>query len=370
MTSRAAFTRISTITAILAAALWAGSAGAQTVTVAGAMPGKLSVGPTGQASYDIPIAVPPGIAGMQPNLSLHYGSGAGNGIAGMGWSISGLSAIQRCRRTPAQDGQWGGIEYNANDRFCLGGKRLVAVSGVYGADGTEYRTEIDGFLKVVSYGQVVSSTGVPGTSPEWFRVWTKSGRIMDFGVTADSRVERVQAVAPAPETPVEIRAWAVSHIADAAGNYMTLNYFEDSVAGAHRIDRIDYSFNDAAAVTAQSSVRFFYEARPDGWQGFPNGSLTTLDVRLKAIQTYTDNALVLDYGLTYETGGATGRSRLTSVTECDAAGNCLASHSFGWKAENAGFTMTSTYNLPSAVQSVFDGIFLDVNGDGRSDFVR
>lgn len=150
MKPRAAITRVFTIAAILAAALWAGVASAQTTTVAGASPGSLSVGATGQAGYDIPIAVPPGIAGMQPNLSLSYSSGAGNGIAGMGWSISGLSSIKRCPRTPAQDGQWGAIEYGPNDRFCLGGSRLVAVSGAYGGDGTEYRTEIDGFSRIVS----------------------------------------------------------------------------------------------------------------------------------------------------------------------------------------------------------------------------
>ena len=371
MPSRAIFVRVFTIAAIMSASLlWSAPASAQTVTVAGAMPGKLSVGATGKAGYDIPIAVPPGIAGMEPNLSLSYSSGAGNGIAGMGWSISGLSAITRCRRTPAQDGQWGGIEYNANDRFCLGGKRLVAVAGTYGDDGTEYRTEIDGFLKIVSYGKVVSGTGVPGTSPEWFRVWTKSGRIMDFGATGDSRVEVVRADPPAAGEPVEVKSWAANRVADAAGNYMTLSYFEDSLTGAHRPVQIDYSFNDTAAVAAQSSVQFVYEARPDLIQGYPGSSLATLDVRLQAIRTYTDGALVRDYGLAYETGGATGRSRLTSVTECDGGGNCLVPTTFAWQPENAGFTSDPGYDLPVELRWLGDRTaFVDVNGDGLQDFM-
>ena len=105
---------------------------AQTTTVAGVMQGKLSVGATGQANYNIPIAVPLGIAGMAPNLSLSYSSGGGGGIAGVGWSVGGLSAIRRCPRTPAQDGQWGGIEYNGNgvvlaNSFDLDG-RLTAIA--------------------------------------------------------------------------------------------------------------------------------------------------------------------------------------------------------------------------------------------------
>ena len=212
-----------------------------------------------------------------------------------------------------------------------------------------------------------------GSSPLWFRVWTKSGRIMDFGATADSRAEVVRAVAPAAGEPVEIKRWAVDRVADSAGNYLTLGYFEDPATGAHRIDRIDYTFNDAAAVSAQSSVRFLYEARPDITRGYPNGSLTTLDVRLGTVQTWTDGALVHDYRLAYETGAATGRSRLTSVTECDSGGNCLAPHVFGWKAENAGFTSAAGYKLPfippEGVDEFDDGAFVDVNGDGLQDFV-
>lgn len=50
----------------------------------------------GSATYEIPIVVPPGRRGMQPGLSLGYSSRAGNGIAGMGWSLSGLSSLHPC----------------------------------------------------------------------------------------------------------------------------------------------------------------------------------------------------------------------------------------------------------------------------------
>jgi hypothetical protein len=336
---------------------------ARAATVAGVTPGALTVDERGQASYEIPLSVPPGIAGMAPSLSLIYSSASGNGIAGLGWSLGGLSAIHRCARTLAQDGAVGGIGFDADDRFCLDGKRLVAIAGVYGADGTEYRTEIDGLFKVVSYGAA-------GTGPAWWRVWSKSGQVMDYGATPDSRIEA--------QGRTEAKVWAVGKIADTAGNYLTLSYFEDALTGAHRIDRIDYAANDAAAVAAQSSVAFLYEPRPDVIAGYVAGSRGTMDQRLAAVQTFTDGALVRDYRLAYETGGGTGRSRLTGVTECDGAGNCLQPTSFTWKAGSTGWQQSAAHQAPfqTSVEDSYtpkgrsNGEFLDVNGDGRLDFVK
>jgi hypothetical protein len=51
-----------------------------------------------------PITVPPGIAGMQPKLSINYNSNASNGQLGLGFSLSGLSVIHRCAKTIVTDG--------------------------------------------------------------------------------------------------------------------------------------------------------------------------------------------------------------------------------------------------------------------------
>src|SRR5206468_11721722 len=43
---------------------------------------------TGTGNFTIPIALPPGRNGFQPQLSLAYSTGNGNGPFGVGWSLS------------------------------------------------------------------------------------------------------------------------------------------------------------------------------------------------------------------------------------------------------------------------------------------
>lgn len=145
----------------------------QAATTPGATPGTFKVSETGAATYTIPIAVPPGTAGMEPKLSLVYNSQSGNGPLGVGWSLAGLSTIHRCPMTIAQDGVKGGINYDSNDRYCLDGQRLVAISGTYGADGTEYRTETESHTRIISYGTA-------GNGPASFKARTKDGQIIEY----------------------------------------------------------------------------------------------------------------------------------------------------------------------------------------------
>lgn len=215
----------------------------------GAIPGQFAVSETGAATYTIPIAVPPGIAGMEPKLALVYNSQAGNGLLGMGWSLSGLSAITRCPRTIVQDGANAGVEYSTNDKYCLDGQRLMAVSGTYGANGTEYRTELESFAKVVSYGTA-------GNGPAWFKVWTKSGQIIEYGNTADSRIEAQGKTTGA--------VWAVNKISDTKASYLTVTYTEDNANGQYYPSRIDYTGNVNTGQTSNNSVQFVFGIKLKG----------------------------------------------------------------------------------------------------------
>jgi hypothetical protein len=43
---------------------------------------------TGTGNFTIPVALPPGRNGLQPQLNLLYSTGSGNGPFGLGWNLS------------------------------------------------------------------------------------------------------------------------------------------------------------------------------------------------------------------------------------------------------------------------------------------
>jgi RHS repeat-associated protein len=180
----------------------------------GTLSGSFAVSDVGAAQYRIPIEVPPGRAGVQPELALQYDSSSGNSMIGRGWSLTGLPAVTRCARNVATDGVAVGVLATAEDAYCLGADRLVPINGgLPGAEGTEYRTELDSFTKVISYGSGTAPDGTY-TGPTYFRAWTKAGRILSFGENPDGR--RVS-------DGVNL-VWYVTNISDHHGNGMTVTY--------------------------------------------------------------------------------------------------------------------------------------------------
>src|SRR5690348_3761123 len=131
------------------------AAPALAATEVGAIPGSFGVSATGAASYSIPIAIPPGTNGLAPHLALVYSSQSGNGMAGYGWTVSGLSSITVCGSTFAQDNVNRGVSFASQstypNNFCLDGTRLLKTRGTNGAAGSQYRKEVDDFSYAAAY---------------------------------------------------------------------------------------------------------------------------------------------------------------------------------------------------------------------------
>src|SRR5580658_7027542 len=362
----------------LALAGWCGAAAAVPMQTEGA----LRVGPDGTADYSLAIAVPPGTAGMAPALSLNYSSGGGDGILGIGWSLGGLPSITRCPQTVAQDGQSMGVTFGATDRFCYGGQRLVAVSGEYGASGTVYRTEIDQFSQITSFGS-------QGSGPAYFVVQTKSGQTQYFGGNPKSVNSNANSLVLATGTQTA-RAWALDSVFDQLTNYYTVQYSaENPTTGETHPVSIQYTGNQTNSLATYNSVTFGYGPAP-GASGATAansrlhpliahlaGTTSTTSVLLTNIQSFSaGGALVHNYKVSYQTGG-TGRPQIGSIDHCDSAGNCLPATNFNWSNPSTMSTTAVTPACDSGTTAASAGstrvewapYIADLNNDGRDDIL-
>ena len=329
--------------------------------IVGKLTGTLGVSSGGAATYAIPIVTPPGTAGMAPTLALKYDSSGANGIEGVGWNITGLSQISRCARDWAHEGLKGSVDLSTNDRFCLDGQRLIAVSGAYGAAGTEYRTEIDTFTKIVS-------VGAPSSGASYFIATSRDGTRLEYGNTADSKLLLSGQVTP--------MAWSVDKVTDARNNYYSVTYTTFGSTGQQLVSRIDYTGNAAIAAPTYNSVRFVYDqTRSDVEVRYVLGVKTSGTARLTNIQTYAGATLVKDYRLAYSTSTPTARSRIASVTECaDTGTTCLPPTTFNWENTQTNFSGPAIDYPDEGAQfgTLARGILVkqywaDINGDGRPD---
>ena len=313
-----------------------------------------AVSPTGEAVYSIPFVVPPGTRGLTPQLGLAYGHRSGSSLAGVGWSVAGLSAMHRCGMTWAQDGAARDIRNDALDRFCLDGNRLRLVAGTYGLAGSEYRTELESFARVRAFG-------VAGNGPASFTVERKDGLVYEYGTTADSRIES--------QGQSTVRTWALSRVRDRSGNAIDFGYVEDTANGSYRISRVQYTGNATQGVAPPYEIRFTYESKPAGEveSVYEAGSVIREVTRLDRVEVLHAGQSIRRYELTHESAAAsTGRSRLASLQEC-AGAECLQPTVFRYQDGTAGFN--AELATGAAVPAPAQAMPLDVNGDGREDLV-
>jgi len=319
-----------------------------TTTVVGSIGGQFSVSPSGAANYSVGIDVPPGTAGMQPQLAVGYDSQAGNGLIGMGWSMAGLSAITRCPKTLAQDNIIHGVDYTATDAFCLDGQRLINVGS------NEYRAETGNAIKVIY-------------SSNQFTVYSKDGTTSQYGFTTDSSIEA--------QGKSAIRVWAINRVTDQYNNYYTYTYEEDNANGSYRITSIDYTGNTLTGLAPYASVNFVYEPRLDIKVGFKGGSKESQLKRLQKINVNHSSSAtpVSTYNFTYYVASSTNPSKLKNIQKCNGS-QCLPALTAQWESQSPGFN-TPTQILgsnaagggPSYSFSGKKEYLADVTGDGLPD---
>lgn len=291
----------------------------------------------GAATYTVPIAVPPGRAGMQPSVSLHYSSRGGDGVMGVGWSLSAGGAIHRCPQTVEQDGNTRGVDYTNNDRLCLDGMRLVAVSGTYGFANTQYRTEIESFARITQVGGDLAS------NTACFRVDDKSGRVRHYGAVTQGALSAAPTgcSGTAPLTPTArvqptgvtpTLSWALVKEEDRVGNFQHFTYTN---YGDGELLLSSITYTDFGVGVGDRTVSFVYQARATAAGGatdinssYLGGGLTMQTQALASITTKVGTSKVRVITPSYTTSSYSKRLVLAALSECapDAAGACNATN--------------------------------------------
>lgn len=248
---------------------------------AGTTPAQFSVSQSGAASYTVPIEVPPGINGIQPKLALVYNSQRANGLLGVGWSLSGLSAISRCPANVATDGFRAGIEVDV-ERFCLDGVRLIRTGSGSDESGdyVEFRTELESFTKVRAYGVIVGAEDYSAPDPDYFKAWTKAGLVKEYGEDPYS----VKGFGTGEDSIVF--SWGLNRIEDKNGNYLDIRYAANYATGEFYPEVINYGASDNSA---KWYVHFGYEDRTDIIKNHIAGRSLSITKRLSSLTTSRGN---------------------------------------------------------------------------------
>jgi Salmonella virulence plasmid 65kDa B protein len=321
-----------------------------------ATPGSFAINPVGAATYNIPILVPPGAAGMEPKLSFAYNSQGGNGSMGIGWSLQGLSMITRCGKTRASDGTQDGVFFNLNDRYCLDGQRLILVSGTYGVAGSVYRTETESYSRITAWGPQ------QGNGPSSFEVKTKSGLTIIYGGDPNGRME-------VSDTDPTIALWAIKYVSDTKGNPLHYGYDKDTVRRELRPSFIPYAW---ASGKWNAWITITYEDRiSDVMTAYRGHGKFIQAKRVQSVQTYTrlspshpDELAVMtrSYEIRYEASApVTGRSRVSYIEEC-VPGACYPRTTMSWPG---GSIARTPYSVPVYVTD--NAQTGDFNNDGKTD---
>lgn len=176
----------------------------------------------GDAQIVHPLSVPPGRAGLQPDLALTYSSGGGNGWVGLGWDLSvGEVTI---------DTRWGVPRYDSakeTETYLLDGEVLAptAVRSTLLGRATDriFTRRIEGeFERIQRHGSA------PGSY--WWEVTDKSGTRRFYGGTPEGGRD-ASAILDDDNGNGNGFTWALKQIRDISNNTVTFNYVTVTGAG-------------------------------------------------------------------------------------------------------------------------------------------
>ena len=224
----------------------------------------------GSGSYAVPIHLPKGPNELQPNLSLTYSTGSGNGPFGFGWRLD-------CPRIERRSDR-GVPRYDADDTFVMGDAEVLIPVG-----GNRYRPRTDNTFSFIDrFG-------------DGWRLRTGDGRTMLFGQTPGSR----------EFNGLGVFGWHLDEVRDPAGNRIVYSYHRDG--NRLYLAEIRYSI---------FRLRVQHEPRPDVMRNCRAGFERVTALRARALELHCERlapTLMRTYAFSYEQA-INGASLLTRLS--------------------------------------------------------
>ena len=332
--------------------------------------GKLDISSSGQATFVLPIAMPPSIKDVGPVINLVYSSGQINGIAGQGWNISSISNISRVATRQDIDGYKDGVDFDNNDKLALDGQRLLLKTGTYLGNGSVYETEVQSNTKIEMFVEGTMITFIV-TNTDGSRSW--------YGGTDAS----------------DLNAFYITRFEDTFGNFITYHYnlispnnipsytIQVPVYRGHEIIRYDtvtiagvnsfnsvtiaeirFSANTQTNIQPLNKIKFTYKLANSFEEGYLKGNLIKKLDLLSKIEVFTNDNLFKRYELTH-----TIEQKLQKLQEFNTAGEAANPILFEYNPKQIGATETInsyTDSFDPTNQPIISG---DFDGDGYSDMV-
>jgi RHS repeat-associated protein len=322
---------------------------------------------SGNFTQSIPIDVPQ-YHGLQPALSLRYNSGGPDGFLGAGWSIGGLSIIERS--SPRRGAPNFGLILGTApaDIYLLDGTELLPcpLTSPSCATGGTHATKTESYLRIVR-----------DAGANTWNVWRRDGTKLTYVPLTNFPYQNPSGAPPGQDYLRDIFRWVLGTATDTHGNTVHYDYWCDTAPACY-IDTITYNGN---------TIRFYRETRTVG-----GGDVDSLfrfhffdgervKYRLKSIDVLVGGQRAKTYALAYDSGASVKRSHLVNVTQygrdatVDAsgsvtAGTALPPTTLTYSAGPSAFQLETITPTPPTTSAASDWLQGDFNGDGKADFAR
>lgn len=288
---------------------------------------------TGTATYEIPLKVPAGINGFQPDLTIRYSANNTEGsILGKGWELMLGRIVRSQRKKP--------VDFTDDDTFVLelGGIRDELVkTGTFGNSilfSTLYKQRNLKIEKFTNY-------------------WTvRDGRGMTYRFDVPDQADGAAGV----------WGWYLGKITESHGNEINIQYVKKD--GWQILDKITYSNREIRFITSQTTLNEF-------WPKFDKLGKSFMRYFLNSIEMYTNGSLHKKYEFNY--GNVTGLKNrfLLSVDEVGSDNQKKRIGTMTYEPASTDIRFGAPIPFSDLPQSLGD-IFLrigEVDGDGRPDLM-